>query len=600
MNPALLFLLRRSFVNAFRKWFQRLKNPRYLLPTLVGVGYFLLIFGPLRVGKRWSGPPPGTGAGGGGLLGEWAFTAVTLLFCSLAWLFPARGTPLAFTEAEVSWLFPGPVTRKELVRYKLLQLQKYLWSGPAFFAVISLGNVGPLRAFYVFIGTWLWICTVSLHGIGAKMTRLSLAEHGASGFRRQALPLLAAFGFGAFVILTAPHLPDLPSRDDYPKALDWLRASKGSVEEWLRALGESPAGWALYPFRIAARPALARDLGDFLLRIGVLGGMAAILYAWVLRNDVAFEEAAAAHAETFARRMDAARKGKFSIAEPGKPPRKSPWRLGASGSPEVAFIWKSVTETLRGVSPRFVVFGVVAIVLGVLFARDIAGERGTAGTVAMVALAGTLGGSAALLVFGGPSFLGVNLRQDLERIEILKTLPLTGGRLVRCSLAGTVVPVAVLQAFLVIAAVILFPQPPKAPEFTPAWRVAAAGIGILALPCLTALSAAVEAAGPLFFPSWIKPGQVQAGGGMEGMGYNIVTGIGKMIVLGLCAGLPAAIGVGIGYAGFALGGPLFGPAAALAGAVVAAAVVLGEVWILAGILGGRFERLDPADEGMIS
>jgi len=591
VNPALLFLFRRSFVNMVRSWLRRLKSPRYLVPFLVGVAYYLLVFGPLGfVGRQRGSAGPAAPDGMGFVLWEWVFTALALFLAAGSWIFPVRGSPLAFLEADVALLFPAPLVRKDLVRYKLLDMQKYLVAAPVFFALMNVGRQGPVRALFILVGSWLAICVLAFHGVGAKFTRLSLAEHGRSGLRRQALPILLVLAYAAFVVVEAPPLPA------FGGDADPLRA----VTDWLRALGRSPAGIALYPFRILCMPALAAGFPDFLLRTAVLAGVAALLYAWILRNDVAFEEAAAAQAESLARRIEAARKGRFGAAEPGKAPRKNPWRLGSAGSPEVAFVWKSVTETLRSLSPRFVVFAVMSVVLAVLFGRDYAHGKGTMGEVVLVIAAGCLAAFAALLVFAGPSFLGVNLRQDLERVEILKALPLKGSRLVRCSLAGTVLPVAALQALLVVLAVILFPALPKAPDLTPAWRIAAAFVGVLALPCVTALSASVDAAGALLFPAWVRPGQAQGAGGMEGMGYGIVTMLAKVVVLGLGAGIPLGIGVGVGFAIFALGGPLLGPAGAMAGVLAGAVLVLAELWVLCRLLGARFDRLDPSEEGMIA
>jgi hypothetical protein len=591
VNPALLFLIRRSFTNAIRAKLKRLKNPRYLVPSLVGVGYYLLFFGPLPIfGRDRYDASPGNVPVDWRALGEWIGAAFFLFFVVIAWVLPARGSPLAFLECEVALLFPAPLTRKDLVRYKLLDLQRYLFIGPLIIVLLNMGRLGVMRALFMFLGAWMAFSVLALHGIGAKMTRLSLAEHGASGWRRQALPLLVLLAFFGVVIGTAPAFPTL-SMADHPLE---------QVKTWLDALGESPAGKALLPFRLLARPAIAADPAAFLLRAGILACMAFILYVWVLSNDTAFEEAAAAQAEVLSRRIEAARKGRFTTGVTGKAPRRNPWRLGLDGSPEIAFAWKSVTEALRSYSPRLIIFLVTAVFVALPFSIKAASEKGDAGAKILVAAAGGMAGCALLLVFAGPTLLGVNLRQDLERIEVLKTLPLTGARLVRSSLVGTLLPVAAVQALLVVLAVILFPSQDKWPEITPAWRVAAAMIGMIVFPCLTALSASVDAAGALFFPAWVKPGQQPVQGGMEGIGYGIVTALAKALVFGFGALIPLGLGFGIVFLGVRIGGPLFGPAASILGALFAGSVILVEAWVACRILGARFERLDPAEEGMIS
>lgn len=586
MNPALLFLVRRSFVNAVRSKLLRLKSPRYLIPTIVGIAYFVLIFGPFRVDGRPRYATPEIDSGPSPFM-EWGFAGLVLVFVVIAWVLPARGTPLGFTESEVALLFPAPLSRKDLVRFKLLDMQKVLIVTPVIFVVFNAGRVGVLRSVFIFIGTWLAISVMTLHGIGAKMSRQSVAEHGRHGLRRQVLPLLLVAGYVGFVVLNAPALPDLAAAE---RPMDAAAA-------WLRAFGESPAGKALYPLRMIALPAMATGLEDFLVRAGTLAVLAVALYVWILRNDVAFEEAAAAHAGLVAARVEAAKKGRLTMAEPGKPPRRNPWRLGLAGPPEVAFAWKSVTEILRTFSPRLIVFVVLAVFVALPLALK-AGGSPREKAMATAALLMAIG--AGLLVLGGSSVLGVNLRQDMERVEVLKTLPVPAARLIRSSIAGSVFPVAVLQALLLVGAALLFPGSEKVPDFTAGWRVAVAFSGIVVLPCLVALSASVDAGLVLYFPAWFRPGQPVAAGGMEGMGYGIVTALGKAFVLGLGLIVPGAIGVASGFAGVRFAVPLFGPAVVMAGALTGAAVILVEAWLLSGILGRRFERLDPAEEGMIS
>ena len=41
----------------------------------------------------------------------------------LAWIIPHERAALTFTEAEVAFLFPAPVTRRTLIHFKLLRSQ---------------------------------------------------------------------------------------------------------------------------------------------------------------------------------------------------------------------------------------------------------------------------------------------------------------------------------------------------------------------------------------------------------------------------------------------------------------------------------------------
>jgi hypothetical protein len=587
VNPALLFLIRRSIVNGVLTRLRRLKSPRYLVITLVGVAYFVLLFGPWR---ERHGPVPVI-PGGGPVVAplEWVITAVSLVLVGWAWVLPSRGPALQFLESEVANLFPAPLTRKELVRYKLLDTQKHLAVMFLFFGIWTLCSSGPVRALMVFFGGWLSLNVLTLHQVGAKLTRQSLLDHGASGFRRQVVPLMALV---AFLLVTYFGSPPFPVPKEGAGAKEFVLA----IPKWLDLLAASPAGWALYPFRLLGAPAMAPDLPTFLQRAAVLVGMGVLLYAWVMRSDAAFEEAAAEHAVVLTRTIEAAKKGRFPAAKEGaKPPRRFFWRLAPTGPPETAFVWKSLTETLRGISPRLVGVLIAAVAIGFAMGADSKSDPG--GVFPRVAGIIMLAVSA-ILVVSGPGFVGSSLRQELENVETLKTLPLGGARLVRASLTGNVVPSASIQVLFVVIAAAIFPAPKEA-DLSVAWRLAGAFGLVLLLPALTVVSATVEAAGALLFPAWVRPGQAQVQGGIEGMGYNIVLWLAKGICLAGSVLVPGGIGTGIVFLAVWGMGKTAAPAAVIVASVIATALLLAEVWLASLYLGRRFERLDPAKEGMI-
>jgi hypothetical protein len=589
VNPALLFLVRRSFVNGLRSKLARLKSPRYLVPFLIGLAYFGLVFGrwgnddrgPVQVPGMAREPGPDLGA-----LWEWGLGAGAFLMAAAAWVFPSRGPPLHFLESEVALLFPAPLSRKELVQFKLLDVQRYLLLSMLFFGLFSAFRSGAARGLQVLLTGWLALNALTLHQVGAKFTRQGLLDHGWSGLRRHAAPVILILGIPLFAVLSAPPFPAL-GQDD---------ALRG-VARWLEALGDSPAGWAFYPFRMLVRPGLAPDLASALVPLlGVLF-LNGALYWWVMRADVAFEESAADHAKELTRRIEAIRAGKglSAAAAAGKPARRSAWRLSAAGPPETAFLWKSVSETLRGVSPRLVFLLLMGGMMGVIVAGR--GSPGRGGVVPGLLAAGMLF-VAGLLVFMGPSLLGSNLRGDLVNVEALKTLPLTGARLVRSSLLGAAAPTAAVQALLVVFGAALLPDP-REQEITAAFRIGGAVAAAALLASVTTLSAAADAAAVLWFPAWMKPGQAVAQGGVEGMGYGIVVSLGKVLVLVLGSILPGALGAALVLGAFAALGPVALPSAILLGGLVAAAGMLAEVWVLTEAMGLRFERLDPAAEGIV-
>jgi hypothetical protein len=594
VNPALLFLVVRTFVHGWRSRIARLKNPRYLVPFLLGIAYFgMLVIGPWRDGREIASVDRPGDARRAALLAEWIGAGIALLFVASSWLLPSRRSPLAFLEAEVSMLFPAPLTRRELVAYKVLDVQKVLLLSSLLIGALALLRSGPMRAATVFSSTWLFFGILSLHSIGANLTRRSLLDHGLAGWKRMGIPVAAILGLGAVVVFGAPTLPSFESTGRLqPDAVE------SSVFEWLEALGESPAGWALLPFRLLGRPMLAPDLPTFLLSAAMLVPLAVLLYLWVVRTDAAFEEAAAEQAVTLGRQIEAMRSGKgWRMSLDGtRPVRRAPWRLGASGGPEGAFAWKSAAESVRTFSPRLFGFLVAALAIGYVVARDMAPDdkRGAIGMIA----GGVCLGIAGLLVFGGPSVLGSSLRQDMEQVEFLRTLPLDAARLVRCSLVGAIVPTALLQAMLVVIAACVMPQP-RTGEITLAWRIAGAGALLAVLPAAAAVSALSDAAGVLWFPAWIRPGQAPTQG-PEAMGYGIVLMLGKAALLLAGMLVPGIVATVVIVVARVAAPPAMLPSAVFLAGIAAAALVALELWLASFVLGARFQRLDAAEEGILS
>ncbi|MCK6479038.1 MAG: putative ABC exporter domain-containing protein [Planctomycetes bacterium] len=597
MNPALLYLLRRSAVNGFLARLRRLRSPRYLVPTVVGLAYFVLVFGG-PFGRDASGPPAGLPpdlqgeiaareALRQGLLLEWGIAAALLLLASLSWLLPSRGPPLPFLESDVAMLFPAPVSRRELVRYKLLDIQKYIVPSTLFLSLLFGMQRGAGSVLRYALGGILFFNLMSLHGVASKLTRLSLLEHGVAGWKRQAPVLGALLGIAAVSVLGAPPFPSLEGG-----------GFARELEDWLVAFGESPGGWALYPFRLPGRLFASPDLPAFLLNCLPVVLLLGLLYLWVDRSDAAFEEAAAENATKLAGRMEAVRRGRFGrTLEPGTKVRPSLFRLAPTGPPETAFVWRSFTETFRHVSPRFLLLLLLPLVVMLPMVLSSGEDDGgpPAGRILLTVIPLVLSG---LLVFGGPALLGCSLKGDLEMAEVLKTLPIPGPRLFRGYLAASVAPGAVLSLLLVGVAALAVPSTAKAPV-TPAWRLAGFMALAMVQPSLMALSALVDSGAALLFPGWVRPGQGQPQGGAEGMGYGIVTMLAKVLLLLLGGGIPVGLGALVVVAAGAAGGDLLLPAGVLAGGVLAAAAIHAEIWIASEMLGGRFDSLDPSAEGLL-
>src|SRR5687767_5849573 len=120
MFNAFLFLISRSFVNRTRARLKRLKQPKYLIGGIFGLIYLYGYFFQFLFARG----RPGNDALGGASEIIGSIGAVILFVMVMgAWIFPQDRAALIFSEAEISFLFPAPVSRRALIHYKLLKSQ---------------------------------------------------------------------------------------------------------------------------------------------------------------------------------------------------------------------------------------------------------------------------------------------------------------------------------------------------------------------------------------------------------------------------------------------------------------------------------------------
>ena len=158
---ALVYLVWTSGKNRFRSLLRRARMPRYAIALAVGVLY---IWGFLI--------RPTTSPGVSSIfLGPTTETIITLLAVLTlmgSWVFGSDTTALAFTEAEVSMLFPAPLSRQALIRYKLFRAQIVVLLNALIWVFVLRKGGGPLPSFYRAISLWILFSTLSLHRLGAE------------------------------------------------------------------------------------------------------------------------------------------------------------------------------------------------------------------------------------------------------------------------------------------------------------------------------------------------------------------------------------------------------------------------------------------------
>ena len=576
MIAALLYLQYHTVRNRLVSRFKRLKRPKYLFGAIAGGLYFYWFFFR-NVFRGVIGQP------GANLtitpehlqVFESLGALVLFVIVLLAWVFPHERAALTFTEAEVAFLFPAPVSRRTLIHFKLLRSQLGIFFTTLLFTFFSrrFGGNAWIHAF----GWWLIFSMLSLHFLGSSFARTLLLDRGISNWLRRLLVLaLVVAMVGAVWVWAKQTLPPLDyiNKPDFNVILDYAQ----------RFLTAGPALYLLYPFRLVVRPFLAQDATAFFVALIPVLLLLVLHYLWVIYSDVAFEEASVEASQKLAVRVAAMRAGNWQGAKKKQKARRPWFKLAATGPSVTAVFWKNLIGIGQVGSVRlWISISIVMAVIVVLFAGNARGHAPSIIVAAFIAMA--LGYSLLL----GPQVLRQDFRHDLPQADILKTFPLRGWQI---ALGEVLAPVVVLAAaqwlLLLVGAGMLFYLPIKQEAL---FLAIALGAAVL-LPVLDLLLLLIPNAAVLLFPSWIQTGK-DSPRGIEATGQRLIFALGQMLVL-LLALLPAA-GVFVGI--FFVVNFAIGPATAVPLASLAATVILAvEAGLGVMLLGTLFERFDVAEE----
>lgn len=584
MSRALLYLSTRTLGNRLVSAARRLRRPRYFISFLVGAAYFYAF--ALR---HWIDSLRSTRESGGRLpaLDQMELIAALLLTAVvvLAWCRPSPPSAVAFSEAEVHFLFPAPLARPALLRWKLLRGQAGLLFGVLVVAA-GLGRRAAPGGLAIFLaGLWVAFATVQVHLTAARMRLPWLESRGVGWIRRvgaAAAALLVVVSAQAACAAGGPGaIPSLPLGDP-----SWPAGFLGQLD---RLLDGGPAFWVLLPARALVRPAFAQDAWQFFLRAPAALLLLGIHYLWVVRGRVAIEDGALEAAQTAALRRTRRAGGRGPRTYRA---RRLPaaLRLAPTGWPETALFWKGLVALARGAGG-----GQTLVVMGLAFVVPMAVVTTLTKTAADVgpaagAMCGFLG---LILMMMGPAVLRADVREELLRIDLLKSYPIRGRSIIVGSVLGPVVVLTVVQWGLMAAFVLLtrgrLEWSASLADLAPA---AAVALGVLA-PGINLVSSLIHNGALLMVPGWLALGSPRGGGGLERFGQGIIAAFGRM----------AAMAVGLVPAAAAFAGCWFvasaflGAAASLvlsslpALAILAAEAVLGVL-----ILGAYLERFDPAQE----
>jgi hypothetical protein len=454
-----------------------------------------------------------------------------IAFCVLNVLFSPGERAITFTPAEVNLLFAAPLTRRQLLVYKIAGAL----GGALFSALFLTLLLRQHTASYLagFVGLSLTLLFWQLFSMALSLVASVV---GARAFNRRRKIVLAGL---AAVLAVAVVQAGAEARQE-----GWL--------EFLASLEETPAVRVLLaPVGWLVQANTAERVWPDLVQWAGLGlGLDLALLGLVLLLDAHYLEASAAASEKLYARLQRVRRGGPAAA--AAPSGKV--RLSFPGLPSWGgvgpLLWRQLSTALRSLWSLVFVLALFALILApVLLDTGRHAPQGAALPVAAILIVG-------MSPFV-PPFLPFDFRGDVDRMDVLKTLPVPAWRLVLGQLLAPVLLVTAVQLVLLAGAQAVVGS------LDPLLAATAAYL----LP-FNLLLFGVENLFFLWFPTRLTG--AMAPGDFQMFGRQMLLWMAKMLVLGLVLG-PAFLAGLVAYF--------------LAGQSLVAAGLVGWLLVLAGAAG---------------
>jgi len=563
-----------TFKNRILQRLRKLREPRYLIGAVAGAAYFWFFF--FRRAHN-SGVALAR-------IRDLSFNTVIVDFASVvvlfmmiaAWALPADSGGLDFSEAEIAFLFPAPLRRRDLLLYKILRAQPQ-----ALFSAVMLTIIGTRQGY--FIGTWAAFSVMAVYFTMVSQGRARLRQFHISFLPRLGVVALIIGGLYALVLKQIHTIRPIAIPANYQQTIKAGGSARAAIEAFFQKPVIAAILFVPKFFASAALPGSLTTLVDSVLVVAALG---VIFFFIASALNVSFEEASISTSQRRAvrrERQHSQRIGSFVMF------RRAPalFKLAETGPVEVAIIWKNLIALMRNSITWVVILAAtMALLLGLaMWTHDASGYL-MIGTGLLV-----LAGFFPLL---GPNMFANDLRLDMPRLEVLKSYPISGERLVAAEIAAPLAVISILEMMFASSASVLMAMA----EQTNRWmRMVATPQFIVTVLLLTipvcAIQLLIRNAVPVLFPGWAVRSKDEPRGFVM-TGQRLVTLAGNILVL-VVSLLPAAIvfapSLWVAYKFFS------GNAAFVAVATMpAVAVLVAEFWFGVKALGAQFESLDVSNE----
>lgn len=523
-NSALLKLARLKLRGAFRRQLRKVRSPSGLFFALIGalisIGWIFSLLIGREIFRGDASQPE--------VVRAWTqFGLGVFVFMSVISAISIRGVYLP--KQDIERLFSAPVSRSELVRYRML-----VDAGRTLFGALVIGLLTFHRMpvpLYGFLGAMTTVFTL---GILRQAFSLVLGSaHSRLGRMLEGKSLTAiriVLGILIWLLIMSAVLGG--------KFADKVFGELEIGDRGAALLAHPLVQALLMPFRPWANMMTATTVGDFLLWGGICAAFGLLLFEVTARLPIDYREHSLETSDKIAQRLTQVRRGGlFSAGRASK--RTTTWKFPRlfGRSPMGAVAWIKLVSIVR--KARGTLFmGVLIVTLVTIFVSFIHG-----GSSDGVSQADTLGGSA-LIGFLGIVYLSgalrFDFRADLDRMVQIKAWPVSTRRIFVATLLPEVLLISLLLGLGIVARMLAL----RAFYFS-------ALLIPLVLPLFAYAWLAVDNAVYLFAPVRFVPGQE---GSLHHTGRAIVLILLRMFLVGLALAIVGSVALVL----FAVGPDEFG------------------------------------------
>lgn len=491
LHPALRLLIRRNLRAKLRRLRSAFRSPKRMAASLFMLVFFAFIVGQSVLVAVVNGPTDPALARSTIPVGLLAMTVLNLILTK-----PETG--IVFLPAEVDFLFPAPFRRSELLVYKIIGAALTSAALGLFFSLFAFRYV-PVW-FAGFVGITLSLMFLQLIQMAVALLASTVQETAYTRGRRYVLigvVLVIAVGLAAALATDGANIVTV--------ATHWR-------DSWI--------GMAvLAPFEMFGRTITAETIPQFAGWGAAATAIVMLLALIVVRLDANFLEVSAAASEKRYELIQRARRGNPWAAIGGTgSKRRIPQLPRWGGAGPIA--WRQMCTALRG--SRRLVFLLILFGAGSAVPMFVVSGRGHSATP-LLAIA------APILLFYLPMMLQFDFRGDVDRIDVLKSLPIRPLAMVIGQLATPIAIASVLQLTCIAGAAIV--------ERKVSWILIAV---VACLLPVNLLVFALENLVFLLFPYRMATGDLQS------QGRTMLLVFLKFILLFLLAGIAAGVG-GLAY-----------------------------------------------------